>query len=287
MGRLENKVAVITGTGNGMGRTAALRFAQEGAKIVGCDVNEDTAAETLKLVRDAGGQMECLFPLDLTIESEAKRLMEHAAATFGRIDVLYNNAMGMMAGYPRQMTLQGFDYTIKNTLTLGWLATKHAVPHMRSGGSIVFIGSQGGLTNSGGAFPGNVPMTFAYFIAKAGVIRMSALFATDLAELGIRVNCICPGPINTPIAGPMYGTPESPMYQPFVDQLLTDRIGEPMDIVNMALYLASDEAGYTTASTLVVDGGFTGSGGVGRPKAEFLKQMQQPPFVDWFNHDPQ
>src|SRR6476646_3835178 len=123
MGRLDGKVAVITGTGNGMGRTAALTFTREGAKVVGCDINEETAADTLRLVRDVGGDMECVFPVDLTVEADAKRVMDFAAERYGGIGVLYNNAVGIMAGDPTKMTNEAFDFTIRNTLTLSWLST--------------------------------------------------------------------------------------------------------------------------------------------------------------------
>src|SRR6476660_8404569 len=186
MGRLDGKVAVITGTGNGQARTAALTFTREGAKVVGCDINEETAAETLRLVREAGGEMECLFPVDLSVEADAKRVMDFAAETYGGIDILYNNATSLMAGSAAQMTYDAFDFTLRNTLTLTWLSTKHAIPHLRDGGSIIFIGSQAGLFNTGGSFPGNLSFNFAYSCAKAAVIRFSSIVAVDLAERGIR-----------------------------------------------------------------------------------------------------
>src|SRR6476620_12087387 len=149
--------------------------------------------------------MECVFPVDLTVEADAKRVMDFAADRYGGIDVLYNNAVGIMAGDPTKMTNEAFDFTIRNTLTLSWLSTKHAVPHLRDGGSVVFIGSQAGLP--GGSFPGNLTFTFAYQCAKAAVIRLAGSFAIELAPRGIRSNCICPGPIDTPLATALYGDP--------------------------------------------------------------------------------
>jgi len=286
-GRLEGKVAVITGTGDGQGRTAALRFAAEGARIVGCDINEETAAETLRLVGDAGGAMECLFPLDLADEKQTHELMEHAAATFGGIDVLYNNAMRFHLGSAEQLPLDSWNFSLEQVLTIHWLATKHAIPHLRKrgGGSIINIGSVAGLNTLGSSFPGNIGPVFAYCVAKAGLLRMTSLLAVDLAPLKVRVNAISPGPINTPMAAPVYGTPESDFYAPYMKQLLVDRIGEPDDIVNAALYLASDESAFMTGSNIIIDGGLVASGGVGPPSDDIQQIMERDPWPGFLNVD--
>jgi len=264
--RLKGKVAVITGTGDGIARTLALRFAGEGAAIVGCDVNEDTAAETQRLVRRAGGTMECLFPLDLSDESQAHRLMHQAADVFGGIDILYNNAMAMRMATPMEMPREDFDFTLTNTLTIGWLATKHAVPYMirSGGGSIIFAGSISGAS-FGSGFAGNGPQTFAYSVAKGGVIRMAIAFANELGRHGIRVNCISPGPVMTPQGAAVYGEEGSELRRAMVRHNLVGRIGVPDDIANAALFLASDESSYITGHNLQVDGGYAASGGQGLP----------------------
>jgi len=284
-GRLAGKVAVITGTGDGQARNAALRFAAEGARIVGCDVNEETAAETLRLVHEAGGEMECLFPLDLADEEKTHGLMEHAAAMYGGIDILYNNAMRFHVGTAEQLPLESWNFSLEQVLTIHWLATKHAIPHFRKRGrgSIINIGSIAGL-NLGSGFPGNIGPVFAYCIAKAGVLRMTTLLAVELAPLKVRVNAISPGPINTPMAEPVYGGQESGFYGPYMKQLLVDRIGEPDDIVNAALYLASDESAFITGSNFIIDGGFVASGGVGRPDDD-IQQILNNRLSEYMNYD--
>jgi len=285
--RLDGKVAVITGTGDGQARTAALRFAAEGATVVGCDINEETASETLRLVREAGGKMDSFFPLDLIDEQKTHDLMEYAAETHGGIDILYNNAMRFALGTAEDLTLDDFNWSIAQTLTIDWLTTKHAIPHFRKrgGGSIINIASVAGLSyGAGTSFPGNLGSCFAYNLAKAAVLRMTTTLAVDLAPIHVRVNAISPGPINTPMAAPIYGSEQAPFYAPYMKQLLVDRVGREDDIVNLALYLASDESSFMTGSNLICDGGITASGGLGRPDAE-LDQVVNGQFASMLNTD--
>jgi len=263
--RLEGKVAVITGTGRGIARTAALRFAAEGAKVVGCDIDEEAAAETLKLVREAGGEMECLYPLDLNDEAETHRLMAFAAETYGGIDILWNNAMRSAAALPLEQPREDWDFTLANTLTIGWLASKHAIPHMkvRGGGSIIFSASISG-TSFGSGFAGNAPHLFAYAVAKAGVIRMATVLANEFGQHGIRVNTIAPGTIQT--AAAPYGDDGSEFQRVVaIQHNLLGRTGYPDDVVNAALFLASDESSFITGQLMHVDGGYFASGGQGVP----------------------
>jgi len=274
--RLEGKVAVITGTGDGIARTLALRFAAEGASVVGCDINEETAAETLRLVREAGGAMECLFPLDLTEEAEADRLMRHAVDVYGGIDILYNNAMAMRMARPLEMPRADFDFTLTNTLTIGWIATKHAAPHMieRGGGSIIFAGSISGAT-FGSGFAGNGAQVFAYSVAKSAVIRMAIALATELGPHHIRVNVVSPGPIMTPQGAPVYGEEGSELRHAMVKHNLVGRIGYPDDIANAGIFLGSDESSYITGHNLQVDGGYAASGGQGMPDSQAIAVIDE------------
>lgn len=266
MGRLDGKVAVITGTGGGQGRVAALRFAQEGAKVVGCDLNAETGEETLRLVTEAGGDMVSLHPLDLTVEDNAHRLCEFAAETYGGFDILYNNAMTQFIGYPEDYPKEAWDASIAGVLTMHFLVTKHAIPHFRKrgAGSIVHISSAAGAP-VGTALPGNEPGPIAYAPAKAGLERFSLTLAIKLAPLNVRSNAIAPGPVRTPLATGIFLEPGDILYEPQIEQLLTDFIGTAEDIVNAALFLASDEASFITGTVLRVDGGMIGSGGMGRP----------------------
>jgi meso-butanediol dehydrogenase/(S,S)-butanediol dehydrogenase/diacetyl reductase len=269
--RLKGKVAVITGTGDGQGRTAALRFAQAGALVVGCDLNEQTAAETERLVRAAGGEMASLQPLDLTKEANAQQLASFAMDTFGRIDVLYNNAVGTAGGPPLEMSVEDFDFVLAGTIRLPWLVTKSCVPHMSAGGggAVINIASISAMVGAG--MVGNSPLIFAYGLAKAAVIRMTQLFAIDFAPMGIRVNSISPGIIEVPVAVSLLGTPELRRFH--IESELLGRIGVPDDIVNAALFLASEDSSYVTGQNLVVDGGWSTSGGLGRARPEVLEAL--------------
>lgn len=265
--RLRNKVAVITGTGDGQGRTGALRFAAEGAKIVGCDIDEEKAAETVRLVREAGGQMECLY-LDLSDEDNAHELLEFAAQTYGGIDILYNNAFQLAFAPLEHLSRKDWMFSVDNTLNLYLWPTKHAIPHFRKrgGGAIVNIASVSGVLYGGGSgFVGNQGHTISYAILKAGVLRMTTAAAIELSPLDVRVNSICPGPIRIPKAIPLFGDEDAPLREPYEKQLLVNRLGYPEDIANAALFLASDEASFITGANLLVDGGWCASGGLGRP----------------------
>jgi meso-butanediol dehydrogenase / (S,S)-butanediol dehydrogenase / diacetyl reductase len=273
--RLEGKVAVITGTGDGMGRTASLRFAAEGARVVGCDLNEQQAAETLRLVRAAGGEMECVSPMDLADESATHELMAHAAELYGGIDILYNNAMGMKLGFPDEMTLEDWNFTLTNTLTIHWLATKHAIPHLRrrGGGAIVFVSSVSGA-DVGSGFPGNSPIIFAYATAKAGINRLATCFAVELAQYNIRVNVVSPAWVSTPVTMNLAGEESSESYGVSTETLLLDRLGRPEEVVEAALFLCCDEASYIMGANLNVDGGQLASGALGAPQRRVADVLQ-------------
>lgn len=270
-GRLEGKVAIITGTGDGQGRTAALRFAAEGAKVVGCDINEETAAETLELVRNAGGEMECLYPLDLTDDAQAKELIDFTVRTFGGVDILYNNAFQLLFAPFESLSVEDWNFSVDHTLTLYILPTKHAIQAFRErgGGAIVNTASVAGLQYGvGSGFIGNQGQTITYSILKAGVLRMTTALAIELSPLNVRVNSISPGPIQIPKSIPLFGSEDAPLRKPYQKQLLLNRLGYPEDIANAALYLASDEASFVTGNNIIVDGGWAAGGGLGQPDHE-------------------
>jgi NAD(P)-dependent dehydrogenase (short-subunit alcohol dehydrogenase family) len=286
-GLLENKVAVITGTGDGMGRAAALRFAAEGAAVVGCDINPESAEETLKLVTAAGGTMECLYPLDLTDEREAHRLMSHAANRFGGIDILYSNAMAMRLGNATQTRLEDWQFTLSNTLTSGWLAAKHAVPHLRKrgGGNIIFISSTAG-ENVGTGFVGNLTVLAPYAVAKAGLTRLANILAIELGADGIRVNTISPAWIDVPATSRVYGKEGSEPHRMITSQMLAKRLGRPEEIVETALFLAADRAPFIVGANIRVDGGQVASSGQGTPDPEVARAFE-PAIAEWLSVDEQ
>ena len=270
--RLAGKVALITGTANGQGREAALRFTAEGAKVIGCDLNVEGADETLRLVRERGGEMISVQPVDLAQEDEVESLVERAEDEYGGIDILYNNAGALRPG-GYDMALEDFEFTMRNEVTIVWLMTKAAVPafQRRGGGVVVNTASLSGTTGTG--FVGNAPGMFAHSVAKAAVIRMSKVLSIELAPFNVRVNALLPGIVATEATRPILGAEDSVIRAGFIDGLLIKRVATATDIVNAALFLASDEAGYITGTTLVIDGGNEASGGVGLPKPELLEAL--------------
>ena len=268
-GRLAGKVAVISGTAGGQGRQAALRFAAEGAKIVGCDVKVAEAEETVELVRAAGGEMVSFQPVDLTEEDAVIQWIADAEAAYGGIDILYNNAAVAKAANLEDVERADWDWNMANEVTLVYLAVRHALPafERRGGGVIINVGSIAGMVGSG--MPGNAAGNLVHCVAKAAVIRLTENLAIELASRNIRVNSVSPGVIDTPQLRPFLGEEEdAPLRVLFASKCLVPRIGQPEDIVNAALFLASDEASYITGVNLPVDGGFSASGGVGRPTNE-------------------
>jgi len=270
-GRLEGKVALITGTGGGQGRAAALRFAAEGATVVGCDLKPAGADETLAMVHGAGGRMASQAPVDLTDEEAVKAWIDFAVAEFGDFDILYNNAAAIRSGTIDVMSREDFVWTLDNEITLVFLAVKHSLPvfRRRGGGAIVNISSVAGLIGAG--MPGNNLGNLAHCVAKAGVIRMTEVLSVELASLNVRVNNIAPGVVETPALAPFLA--DEAARQAFIGMGVIPRIGQPDDVVNAALFLVSDEASYITGVTLPVDGGQVGSGGVGSPDEDIGRAL--------------
>ena len=249
-GRLEGKVALITGTARGMGRVAALRFAREGARIVGCDTNVEGNRETVSQVRENGGEMISLEPLDLCAPDAARSLVDLTEEAYGRLDVLYNNAAAPRFAWLTEMSREDWQFTIDNELSLIFYMVQAAVPLMikSGGGSIVNISSIAGIV-------GQPIGVFAHAAAKGGVLAVSRSMARELAPDGIRSNAIVPGMISNP--DKKAGFDEELNVKEVPPRILMGRVGTPEDVVNAALFLASDEASYITGASLVVDGGWT------------------------------
>jgi meso-butanediol dehydrogenase / (S,S)-butanediol dehydrogenase / diacetyl reductase len=251
-GRLAGKVALITGTGGGQGRSAALLFAAEGATVVGCDRKADGAAETVELVREAGGRMDSTSPLDLTDEAAVRAWIDDAAQQHGRIDVLYNNAGATRFDRIEDESYEDWQFTLRNELDVVFLATKHAWPYLKQrGGSVILVGSTAGLTGS------MTLMRSAHTATKGGVVALTRQLAAEGAWYDIRVNCISPGMVMTPATqDDIFGNPEHPMYR-IREHIPLGRIGTPDDIAPCAVFLASDESSYMTGANLVIDGGWS------------------------------
>ena len=254
MGRLDKKVAVITGGASGIGAATVKRFCAEGAAVVIADLNDAGGRELVESIAATGGRAT-FQRTDVTAEADIRAAIDRAVTTYGRLDVIFNNAgLGGAIGPLEETSVEDWDRTQAVLLRGVFLGIKHAIPHLRAagGGSIISTASVAGLR--GGAGP------HSYSAAKAGVVNLTRTAALELAKDSIRVNCICPGGINTPLLTSRFPgggealTPLLSMIQPL------PRPGYPEDIAAMALFLASDESSFVTGAAMVVDGGFTAGG---------------------------
>src|SRR5215510_5038868 len=230
----------------GMGREASLLFAEEGARIVVCDINKQAADETVTLVEKAGGQAVSAVG-DVAIEEDVKRMVEAGVGRFGALHVLYNNAGVLWKDRDRSvLETDGaqWDRVMGINLKSVFWVTKHGIPHLRAagGGSIVLVGSVSALA-------GFTRAQDAYTAAKGALISLNKSLAIQFAKDRIRSNIIHPGIVETPLQAP-YLTPE------FNTGIPLGRIGQPRDIAYAALFLASDESSFMTGAEMVVDGGF-------------------------------
>jgi NAD(P)-dependent dehydrogenase (short-subunit alcohol dehydrogenase family) len=246
--RLSGKVCVITGTGGSMGRAAALAFAHEGASVVGCDLNVDPAEATVQMVRRQGGTMESLQPCRLSNAAECQALVDFAVRTFGRIDVLFNNAAMAYFNWLEDITDEEWDRNRRDEVDLVFYLTRAAWPHLK--------GSRGVVVNTASL---TALMSFknlgslAHTTAKAGIIGMTRQLAMEGREHGIRANSISPGIIETNQTREQLRDPEWADYM--LGKTLLGRLGRPEEVASVALFLASEESSYVTGVDIVVDGG--------------------------------
>jgi NAD(P)-dependent dehydrogenase (short-subunit alcohol dehydrogenase family) len=250
-GRLEGKVCIITGTGGSMGRAAALQFAAQGAKVVGCDIVPESGEATLREVRAAGGEMVSLQPCDLMRTAECQKLVDLALATFGRIDVLYNNAGWARFDWMDRIAEDDFVYTVDSELTAVFRLTRLVWPHMAAArrGSIINVAS----TSAKVAY--KVLPGIAHTAAKGAILAMTRQLAMEGGPLGIRANTISPGLTATKSTEKQLSDPG--FSGPMKDKLMLGRWAEPEEIPPAALFLASDEASFITGADIAVDGGTT------------------------------
>jgi NAD(P)-dependent dehydrogenase (short-subunit alcohol dehydrogenase family) len=250
--RLKDKVSIITGAGSGMGRTAALLFAAQGAKVVVAEFSEAAGNETVRLVREAGGEAT-FIRVDVSKEADAKGMVDHALATYGGLDVLYNNA-GVMPEADHSVIdteVAVWDQVMAVNVRGVFLGCKYAIPAMeaRGGGSIINIASFVAILGC------SVPQD-AYTASKGALLSLTRSLAVQFGPKGIRTNAICPGPIETPLLIDWLLKDEA-AKQLRLARNPTGRFGKPEEIVNMAIYLASDESRFTNGAQLVVDGGIS------------------------------
>jgi NAD(P)-dependent dehydrogenase (short-subunit alcohol dehydrogenase family) len=250
--RLQDKVTIITGAGGGMGRAAARMFAAEGARIVCADVSDEVAESAADEVRDAGGEATAIA-VDVSQEDQAKRMVDHAIATFGRVDALYNNA-GIMPAADHSVIdtdVATWDKVMAVNVRGVFLGCKYAIPKMleQGSGSIINVASFVAILGC------SVPQD-AYTASKGAVLSLTRSLAVQFAPGGVRSNSISPGPIETPLLMDWLVKDEE-AKRIRLARNPTGRFGKPEEIVNVALYLASDESRWTNGANFVVDGGIT------------------------------
>jgi NAD(P)-dependent dehydrogenase (short-subunit alcohol dehydrogenase family) len=248
LGRLDSKVAIITGAGSGMGKATVILFAKEGAKVVAADIVVEAGKETVGIVKQAGG--EAIFvKADVSKAEDIKNIVKVTIEAYGKLDILVNCA-GIVGeevstiGCPEEV----FNKVIGINLNGVWLGMKYAIPEMvkTGGGSIINFASIAALE----AYVG-IP---AYSASKGGVISLSRAAAIESAPKNIRVNCVAPGHIATPM---LLGAWSPEVLKRFTDIAPQGRLGEPEEVAQVVLFLASDESSHITAQTVIVDGGVT------------------------------
>jgi NAD(P)-dependent dehydrogenase (short-subunit alcohol dehydrogenase family) len=251
MDRLDGKVALITGAASGIGRVAALLFAQEGASVVVADVTDETGERTAEEIRGAGGRA-IYVRADVSRASDAEAMVNAAVEAFGGIHVLYNNA-GVFPeddGSVIETPERTWDRVMAINLKGVFLGCRYGIPAMLAsgGGSIVNVASFVALM--GAATP-----QIAYTASKGGVLSMTREIAVEFARKGIRANALCPGPVETPLLAELMSDPAR--RQRRLVHIPVGRLGQANEVANAALFLASDESSFVTGATFVVDGGIT------------------------------
>jgi NAD(P)-dependent dehydrogenase (short-subunit alcohol dehydrogenase family) len=248
-GRVEGKVALVTGGASGIGRATALTFAREGAKLVVADMNEDGGQQTIHMLMEKGG--EAIFVrIDVSKAVEVQALISQAVATYGRLDCAHNNAgipgggRALTAEYPEETWHQ----VIAVNLTGVWFCMKYEIPQMLSQGSgaIVNTASAWGLVGAPGAS--------AYVASKHAVVGLTKAAALEYAQQGIRVNCVCPGVIHTPMTERGLSDPERRAR--IIASEPMGRVGTPEEIAEAVVWLCSDAASFVTGHAMSIDGGY-------------------------------
>lgn len=252
MQRLNNKVALVTGGGSGIGRACALQFAREGAKLALAGRRPEPLAAVAAEISAAGGEA-LPVPCDATVAADVERTMRAVIERFGRLDVLVNNAGSVIFATALETSEQEFDGMIAVNLKSTFLMSRAAVTHMRKsgGGAIVNIGSILGLIA--------MRNRAAYCAAKGGVTLLTKAMALDHAAEGIRVNCICPSIVDTELVQSLFSSQPDPQAarRARAEGLPLGRFGQPEDVANLAVYLASDESSWMTGAALPLDGGLS------------------------------
>ncbi|WP_423798663.1 glucose 1-dehydrogenase [Neobacillus sp. SAB-20_R2A] len=242
--RLKDKVAIITGGGGGIGRATAIRFAQEGARLVIADYSEKAGAETVQLVNEIGGEAK-FIQTDMTKPEDVQIMVQETIDTYGKLDILFNNA-GVKSGESKipDVSFEEWQKVFDVNTNGVFLGLKYAIPLMSSGGSIINTASIAGIKGQ--------KLVAAYSASKSSVMALTKTAATEFGKKNIRVNAIAPGIIDTNMVEDWKKTKKWPVLS---TANALNRIGYPEEIANLVLFLASDEASFITGETIVIDGG--------------------------------
>jgi NAD(P)-dependent dehydrogenase (short-subunit alcohol dehydrogenase family) len=250
--RLNDQAAIVTGAGSGIGAATAMRFSEEGAKVVVVDIDGAAGEKTISLIKKNGGEGVAVNA-DVSKEKDAKQIADTAISAFGKIDILVNNA-AIFIFKGLDATVDEWQRSISVNIIGTALCSKYVVESMKKHGkgAIVNLGSISAVTAQ--------PEYTAYSATKAAVVQMTRNMALDFAPFNIRVNCVCPGAILTPTLeryAEQKGMTMPEVLAAWAPAHLLNRLGEPREIANAILFLASEEASFITGATLMVDGGFT------------------------------
>jgi meso-butanediol dehydrogenase/(S,S)-butanediol dehydrogenase/diacetyl reductase len=257
MGRLQDKVIVITGGGSGIGEATAKAYAREGAKVVIAELNPEGGERVVSEIRDAGGTAD-FVQTDIAQFDQIESVISRAVEQHGRLDVLHNNAIGSFGAGNRIGDLSVDDW--RNSVDLGlnayWYASKLAIGHMltQGGGAILCTSSVSGIAGDYGLA--------SYNAVKAGLLGLVRNIGVEYARKGIRANAICPGPIGTRNMEEGLGKNLPDIYNAIAEAIPMGRMGKPEEVANVALFLASDEASFVTGQYYVVDGGLNAFSGM-------------------------
>jgi NAD(P)-dependent dehydrogenase (short-subunit alcohol dehydrogenase family) len=249
---LEDKVALITGAATGIGRETAKLFAREGAKIAIADIKDPEANQTVQMIAKAGGEAFCIHA-DLSRMADVEMAVNQAAERWGKLDIFFHNAGIAGPGFLDRTTEEEYDLIMDINLKAGFFGAKHAAPMLRKagGGNILFTGSGAGIRPS--------PASPTYSVSKAGLIMLTRCLAYDLAKDNIRVNCICPGIVETPL-WPSFMS-RNPEMKPevlekyYIERRAIKRFGTAEEMAEAALFLVSPQASWITGVALPIDGG--------------------------------